>query len=97
VVNLLPGVGEEINIFLSHHDFKTNSTAYEALSYRWGDPLDTQPIVCEGKRFNATTNLYLALHRLRYEAEEPRRIWIDAICINQMDVAERNQQVALMN
>jgi Heterokaryon incompatibility protein (HET) len=95
VVNLLPG-GDEIKISLSHHDFLTNSTAYEALSYVWGDPLETRPIICEGGRFNVTTNLFLALHRLRDE-NKPRRIWIDAICINQMDVLERNHQVALMN
>ncbi|KAK3366228.1 heterokaryon incompatibility protein-domain-containing protein, partial [Lasiosphaeria ovina] len=26
----------------------------------------------------------------------PRRLWIDAICINQDDIAERNAQVAIM-
>jgi hypothetical protein len=29
--------------------------------------------------------------------EKPRHLWIDAICINQNDVAERNAQVALMD
>jgi hypothetical protein len=37
-----------------------------------------------------------ALERLRLP-DRPRRLWADQICINQADVAERSQQVRLMN
>ena len=37
-----------------------------------------------------------ALQRLRLP-DRPRRLWADQICINQADVAERSQQVRLMN
>lgn len=42
-----------------------------------------------------TKNLALALRHLRRMAS-PRVLWIDALCINQIDIAERNHQVAQM-
>ncbi|KAI1399222.1 heterokaryon incompatibility protein-domain-containing protein [Hypoxylon fuscum] len=67
---------------------------YQALSYVWGDPSDTIPISLSGSIFPVTVNLYQALIRLRSKNLGP--LWIDAICINQQDVPERNQQVLLM-
>ncbi|KAK3347051.1 heterokaryon incompatibility protein-domain-containing protein [Lasiosphaeria hispida] len=43
----------------------------------------------------ARKNLAVALHHLRYQ-DKPRLLWIDAICINQEDTAERNAQVQRM-
>ena len=68
---------------------------YKALSYTWGDAKDTVPIILDGHRFAVTRNLKKALLRLRrLDTETP--IWIDAICINQVDTVERTQQVELM-
>ena len=71
---------------------------YNALSYTWGDPNLTRDIMIDGNRFSATVNMYKALMRLRetLQACQPVQIWIDAICINQDNVTERNQQVGLM-
>ena len=44
---------------------------------------------------SVTYSCYSALRRLR-NSTTPRRIWIDAICINQDDVQERNSQISLM-
>ncbi|KAI4224637.1 MAG: hypothetical protein L6R36_004512 [Xanthoria steineri] len=44
---------------------------------------------------DVTRNLAVALQHLRYE-HEPRVLWIDAICINQREVPERNAQVQRM-
>ncbi|KAH7321322.1 heterokaryon incompatibility protein-domain-containing protein [Stachybotrys elegans] len=68
---------------------------YEALSYCWGDPNDRLPIQCNGLPFRVTKSLHSALVRLRLP-DQPRRIWADAICINQDDTAERSSQVLLM-
>ena len=46
--------------------------------------------------FKATTNLESVLRRLR-SADKPRRLWADAICINQNDNVERGHQVAMMD
>ncbi|PVH76472.1 heterokaryon incompatibility, partial [Cadophora sp. DSE1049] len=68
---------------------------YESLSYCWGDGGVKVPISLDGLRFEVTTNLHAALQRLRMYART-RRIWIDAICVNQRNIDERNEQVRLM-
>ncbi|TPX18337.1 uncharacterized protein E0L32_011748 [Thyridium curvatum] len=68
---------------------------YEALSYTWGQPLITQPIELDSQPFNITVNLESALRHLRKPSDK-RRLWVDAICINQDDTAERSHQVTLM-
>lgn len=72
-----------------------NIGTYEALSYAWDDPTLTHGILCEDKVIPVAANLYSALRRLRL-SNKIRRLWIDAICINQADVEERNRQVQLM-
>src|SRR4051812_25210123 len=58
--------------------------AYQILSYVWGDPKISERILLPGCGFRVTTNLYAALRRLRL-SNETRIIWIDALCINQLD------------
>ena len=68
---------------------------YEALSYTWGT-LGTGPsIILNGQPFRVHENLGAALRRLRHPTKN-RSIWIDALCINQEDVTEREEQVQLM-
>ena len=68
---------------------------YSALSYVWGDANVKHCILINNLPVDITVNLYLALRRLRY-ATRPIVIWVDALCINQDDIQERNSQVALM-
>ncbi|KAH7137001.1 heterokaryon incompatibility protein-domain-containing protein [Dactylonectria estremocensis] len=68
---------------------------YEALSYTWGSPLNKRKILMDGKPFQVTRNLFAALQHLRNPTTH-RLLWIDAICINQEDIDERNCQVRLM-
>ncbi|CAG8953817.1 hypothetical protein HYFRA_00006709 [Hymenoscyphus fraxineus] len=76
---------------------------YEALSYAWGeDPSMTVPISLISNThpqqctIQVTTSLAIALKQLRY-TDSVRVIWADAICINQSDISERNQQVRIMD
>ncbi|TGO31072.1 hypothetical protein BPAE_0002g01670 [Botrytis paeoniae] len=69
--------------------------SYEALSYVWGDASIRQTITFNGIPFSVTQNLAIALRHLRLPLK-PRRLWVDAICINQSDIKERNEQVTLM-
>jgi len=68
---------------------------YEALSYVWGPPDLAKTIEINYNTFAVSTALFQALIHLRYN-REPRTIWIDAISINQVDLAERSTQVLLM-
>ncbi|KAF4636427.1 hypothetical protein G7Y89_g1661 [Cudoniella acicularis] len=68
---------------------------YQALSYVWGNPNACEDIFIDGTTLPATTNLVAALRQIR-DATKPLVLWVDAICINQNDVNERNHQVQLM-
>lgn len=69
---------------------------YEALSYMWGTNVQ-KPIEINGKVCYVRENLWLALNHLRFEERwRTRVLWIDAVCINQQDVGERNHQVTQM-
>ncbi|RYO75509.1 hypothetical protein DL764_010392 [Monosporascus ibericus] len=79
----------------------TDKLEYVAMSYVWGDPSVTKDIVVNGTVFPVTTNLEAGLWHFRkyglVPCEDKKgevRLWVDAICINQQDVLERNQQVA---
>lgn len=77
---------------------------YNALSYVWGDIAPSAPsepsIILDKHVFPVTPNLYSALHHLRPRplgaSQDPIVMWIDALCINQEDLDERNRQVAMM-
>jgi hypothetical protein len=69
---------------------------YVALSYAWGDLRDTEMITIGQSSVPVTKYLYSALEHLRYNNEEVRTIWIDALCINQRDNDEKSWQVQLM-
>jgi hypothetical protein len=73
-----------------------DSPEYEALSYVWGHvSAPSSDIVFNGTHFHVTENLAIALRHLRLP-DKPRKLWIDALCINQSNVSERNKQVELM-
>lgn len=82
-----------------------DSPHYQCLSYTWGNPLlDSSPdtertfqLLCNGAYLTITSNLHNALcHLWKFAKDELDGIWIDALCINQNDNKERNQQVAMM-
>ncbi|RGP77958.1 hypothetical protein FLONG3_3915 [Fusarium longipes] len=68
---------------------------YEALSYVWGSPEREKNMKCNDRNFKITDSLNTALMRLRL-TDEPRHLWIDQICIDQMSIDERSQQVGIM-
>jgi hypothetical protein len=80
--------------------------SYTALSYTWGPPIFSGSIKLNNHDFPVTENLEAALRHLRDVPARPFSTdqgvgsctfwWIDQICINQSDVNERNEQVALM-
>ena len=68
---------------------------FEALSYTWGDPNLTRPIKLEDRKWYATINLEAGLRYLRSPSDDIV-IWVDALCIDEKSVDERNSQVSLM-
>ena len=84
-----------------------NKPDYRALSYTWGPPTDHAeqrgmtnrrccPIVCNEETILVTENLYNFLRLFAQDPTNytlPRPWWIDALCIDQDNVLERNEQV----
>jgi len=77
---------------------------YEALSYTWGSKENPKPISIKTPKmlkldivsiFHVTQNLFEALQHLRY-SDKPRTLWIDAICIDQMNNEEKSVQIIKM-
>jgi hypothetical protein len=73
---------------------------YEALSWCWGTEQPTSYINIRknGRIYSKKVqpDLVAALRALRHPQED-RYLWIDAICINQADIGERNHQVEMMS
>ena len=70
---------------------------YIAVSYAWGQPTLSQSISIDGQPFRVHANLYTFLRCYQSQIREPVLLWIDAICIDQNSVQERNAQVAYMD
>ena len=66
---------------------------YEALSYTWGAPHFTHLITCNCLPFAITSNLDEALRHLRHTSQK-RYVWVDAVCINQLDLREKARQIS---
>lgn len=77
---------------------------YAAVSYTWGphDPRTEREIEIDGGPFTVRQNLrdllqIFSTSELRKARGGRLLLWIDAICIDQSNLAERNHQVHLMN
>ena len=68
---------------------------FSALSYAWGNEAPTASIICNGKTVHVTPHLYSALHTM-VNLGCATNIWVDAICLNQGDNAEKSIQVPKM-
>ena len=78
----------------TEHALLSRRPYYEALSYEWGSK-ETKTITLNGKDHDIRQNLFDALDSLR-RVGMVRCLWVDAICINQKDLEERNHQVSQM-
>lgn len=76
-------------------DLNDESEVFTALSYVWGDLKYTHEIWLGDQRLLISANLDAALRHLR-RRDVPIRLWVDAVCINQGDITERNHQVQQM-
>ena len=95
LVELLPGQKDEkISCRLAQYAIHRRPP-YNAVSYTWGALENSDEILLQNQTFLIGRNLWLLLNDLRSE-HYSEMLWIDAICINQEDISERNHQVRLM-
>lgn len=81
-----PGVGVAI---------QRDPVQYTALSYSWGRPELSAPIVCNDFQIGIPPPVASALREIRYK-DQPRWLWCDAVCIHQRDLEEKAAQVKQM-
>ncbi|KAJ1324006.1 HET domain-containing protein [Microdochium nivale] len=76
-----------------------SATNYNAVSYTWGSGDPTESILLDGKHFAVRPNLWSCLYYLgkAQRSEGWSYLWVDAICINQMDNTEKSEQVSSMD
>ena len=77
-------------------------TSFIALSYTWGDPKESRRWAeLDGRWFHIRPNLFDALKAVRalftQNPKGARPIWIDAICLDQDNIPERNAEIACMD
>jgi hypothetical protein len=100
LVVLLPGPSPDpIRCEIVH--VLLGGTEFDAVSYTWatetGDDSKSEVIqIGHGHSMHVTVNCEYALRQLR-DQHTVRRLWIDAICINQEDINERSHQVGIMD
>ncbi|RMZ75474.1 hypothetical protein DV738_g5461, partial [Chaetothyriales sp. CBS 135597] len=75
---------------------KTKRPPYTAVSYTWGTSSQLLSIRINGRPFQIHQNLWHLLFHLRQRGES-RFLWIDALCIDQSHLPERNFHVQLMS
>lgn len=99
LLTVVPGDEDALIVCKIHHASLTTRPAYKALSYVWGSqPSGGEVLQLEDVEVPATKNLIDALRRIRQSTGgESACLWVDALCINQDDVAERSQQVSIMH
>ncbi|KAI1324681.1 heterokaryon incompatibility protein-domain-containing protein [Xylariaceae sp. FL0255] len=73
---------------------------YACISYAWGtaeenSPENARELIVDGNAHRVSQNAYDILKRV-IDWGDPERLWLDAMCINQDDVNERNAQVSIM-
>ena len=109
LLTLLGGQPQDrIHCLLEVVDFselKAGRHRYDVLSYAWGKEDPIHPILIEdkntpirqgAKKLSIRPNLYRALRRLREKPEFSIRLWIDAICIDQVSPVEKTHQLGKM-
>ncbi|KIW04984.1 hypothetical protein, variant [Verruconis gallopava] len=95
LIRVEPGSGATpIVAHIETASFSSNPS-YIAISYHWGDARRVKDITLNRKRALVTENLWEALHNMRHPYEQ-RVFWVDSVSINQIDLHEKNTQVALM-
>ncbi|KUJ13256.1 HET-domain-containing protein [Mollisia scopiformis] len=94
---LAPENGKPIQCKLVQRSLDSN-VEYQALSYVWGNSNDKRAIACNDRRFEVTASLHEALVQLRANngIRKNSLLWIDAICIDQSNIAEKTAQVKRM-
>lgn len=95
VLRILPGRENELIACTLARYVEATDNGWTCLSYTWGTAPASHEISLNGCPFLVKPDLYEFLIQARHRhLDSP--LWIDAICIDQSDLNERNSQVGMM-
>jgi hypothetical protein len=95
IMLLQPGVSTAPIIVKTRVENIEACEPYEALSYVWGKANTVDRLIRDGAPMQIHQNLDVALRSIRFP-DKARRLWVDAICIDQQNLDERANQVMIM-
>lgn len=95
ILDLLPGRSDDPVNCKTRSVLLADKPHYEAISYVWGSQNTLKTINISGFEVQVTRSLFAILRQFRYP-DRKRALWIDQLCINQNDMVEKTDQVALM-
>jgi hypothetical protein len=101
LLELLPSEASDVRIRcrLHHHLLfpiqQKWKQDFHVLPHTWGNGYQDRLIIIDDKGFLVAENLQLALWRLRLP-DRSVFLWADAICINQRDIVEKQEQISVM-
>jgi len=84
----------DIHCLLMNRSLFDKDLIYHPISYVWGDPKVTEEITVNGVRIAVRYNLATALREFRRQGYN--LLWVDALCIDQTNIAERSREVLRM-
>lgn len=95
LLSILPGVDDDaVDCALTAHSVERAPTYY-AISYTWGNPSNSKDIIIDGHRMLVHETCYYVSWQDRHLGRS-QYYRIDAICIAQGNITEKNEQVRLM-
>lgn len=86
--------GDSILVSLETWDLQS-APPYNAISYAWGEPSERHAIGINGITMPVSKNCFHALKQTRLHFSS-NHAWIDAICINRLDLDGKSAQVAII-
>jgi hypothetical protein len=95
LLSLQPSANHNAKVKCYLSSARIDELPYEALSYVWGQEDPTYGILVDAEEVQMRFNLHDTLKELCL-TDQPRKLWVDSICINQSDTGERNHQVRQM-
>jgi hypothetical protein len=98
ILKLEPGEDRDpikCNLSISRLCNASSQSTFDALSYVWGSSETSHTIYLDGWKIPVRTNLWSFLKEFR-SRENSKTLWIDAVCIDQSNLAERSIQVQQM-
>lgn len=89
-----PSSDDDLVVAELHHYLLDEAPSFTALSYCWGQATTKKPLIIDGKTQTCGVNAEAALRHHR--TGDDVYVWIDQLCINQVDDAEKSHQVQMM-